>query len=516
MTAENNPRTVYQITSKPGFSRDGTILDRSSYVDGQWVRFQRGRPRKIGGYKEISSGITDIARGAYVYSKGMLEYLYSFGGARGWLSTTTPDGASSVAGSTPLPGLTDADDYTFQVDTIFDATGSSISNLLVHPAANLEDISSRTNTPIYYTELGLNPTTYSAVDDGEGGTVSVSGGLVVLHPFIFAYGNDGLIKNSNANAPNDWRIAVGKEANEANVAGTKIVKGLPLRGGSNSPAGLFWALDSLIRVSRVGSEFRYDTMSAQTTILAPNSAIEYDGAYYWIGIDRFQMYNGTVNEVPNDQNYNWFFDNVNYRQRSKIWAMKNTRFGEIWWFFPFGEATECTHAIIYNVREGSWYDIELSRSAGFPSKVFRYPTMYGNTLNSVGAYSNYLHEFGTDAIHSGDQMAIPSFFETSDFGFPTGGASGEQPVGSSYWTRVVRIEPDFIQEGDMTVQVVGSSFAQSAESESPIFTFSQSTGKIDLREQFRHLRLKFISNALGGTFQMGRVILHLEPGDVRS
>lgn len=513
---EKDPRTIYQVTSLPGFSRDGTVLDRSSFIDGEWVRFQRGRPRKVGGYKEISSNITDIIRGSFVYSQGKLEYLYGFGASRGWLSTTTPSGASSVAGSTTFPGLTDEDAYTFQADSIFDALGSGVNQLIVHPAANLSDIASRTNTPIYSTQLGLNPTTYAALDDGTGGTVEVSGGVVILHPYIFAYGNDGLIKNNNANNPNNWIIEVGNDANEANVAGTKIVKGLPYRGGSNSPAGLFWSLDSLVRVSRVGGEFRYDPLSAQTSILAPNSAIEYDGVYYWIGIDRFQMFNGTVNEVPNTQNYNWFFDNVNYSQRTKIWAMKNTRFGEIWWFFPFGEATECTHAIIYNVRENSWYDIQLPRSSGFSSRVFRYPLMYGSEINGVSGYSNFIHEFGRDAIFGGNQVAIPSGFETSDFGYPTGGAAGGQPVGSSYWTRVIRVEPDFIQEGDMTLQVVGEKFAQSETEESQVFTFEPNTGKIDLREQYRHIRLKFRSNVSGGDYQMGRIILHLEPGDVRS
>lgn len=516
MAEPQNPRIVYQVTSKPGFSRDGTVLDRESYIDGQWVRFQRGRPRKMGGFKETSATITDLIRGAYVYSRGKLEYIYGFGAARGWLSTTTPSAASSVAASSSLPGLTDADDYTFQTDAIFDATGGGTSNLLVHPASNIEDIASTVNTPVYYCDIGVNPATYQTVDNGSGGMVEVSGGIVVLQPYVFAYGNNGLIKNSNPNAPNDWTIAVGNDANEVNVAGTKIVKGLAIRGGANSPAGLFWALDSLIRVSRVGGDFRYDPISSQTTILAPNSAIEYDGVYYWLGVDRFFSYTGTVNELANGQNYNWFFDNVNYSQRAKIWAMKNTRFGEIWWFFPFGEATECTHALIYNVREGYWYDVELPRSSGASAGVFRYPVAFGSSQNNGGMYSTFVHEFGIDRIQGGDQTAIPAFVETSDFGYPTGGAEAERPVGADYWTRLTRIEPDFIQEGEMTVQVVGGSFANSPAVESLPFPFDQTTGKIDLREQRRQIRLRFTSNVSGGTFQMGRVILHLERGDIRS
>ena len=40
---------VVQIRSLPGIKRDGTRFDGEFYPDGQWVRFQRGLPRKMGG-----------------------------------------------------------------------------------------------------------------------------------------------------------------------------------------------------------------------------------------------------------------------------------------------------------------------------------------------------------------------------------------------------------------------------------------------------------------------------------
>jgi len=82
-------------------------------------------------------------------------------------------------------------------------------------------------------------------------------------------------------------------------------------------------------------------------------------------------------------NFNYFFDNINISQRQKVWATKVTRWGEIWWFYPRGSATECTDAIIYNVREQSWYDagqaLGAQRSAGVFSEVFRYPVWAQNT-----------------------------------------------------------------------------------------------------------------------------------------
>ena len=87
--------------------------------------------------------------------------------------------------------------------------------------------------------------------------------------------------------------------------------------------------------------------------------VDYDGVFYWIGTDRFLMFNGVVREVPNALNLNYFFDGLNYSQRQKVFAVKVPRFGEIWWMYPRGDAIECTHAIIYNVRENTWYDTPL-------------------------------------------------------------------------------------------------------------------------------------------------------------
>jgi hypothetical protein len=63
-----------------------------------------------------------------------------------------------------------------------------------------------------------------------------------------------------------------------------------------------------------------------------------------------------VKEIPNPMNQDYFFDNLNYTQRQKVWATKVPRFGEVWWFYPRGDSTECNDAIIYNVRENTWYD----------------------------------------------------------------------------------------------------------------------------------------------------------------
>jgi len=818
---------VFALDTKAGIQRDGTVFDKQFYNDGSWVRFQRGRPRKVGGYAVISSQLNGPSRGVWVNPNNGFNQIFS--GYSGGLQALTVDNNGVGAGVTnyTLSNFTSSVNNLWQFDGFFDVGGAGVASILAHPGQNLAQTDSTVNTPVLIGDINgttlsqigvftdgyisLNSTTEASnmitntsIGAGQsvtgtgipagttvdsvviangtlsgvavtgvagqcscvstsglfvgqairiGGTltgtatgiasgstyyviatnyattftlsatiggsaivttagsttgltftldnyqkitlsqaatisgastltfnnnVSVSGGVVSLHPYVFVYGNNGLIRNCAAANAQDW---VSTDANEVNVATGKIVQGLPVRGGSNAPSGLFWSLDSLIRVSYIGGVgtppqfWRYDIISSQSSILSSQSAIEYDGVYYWCGVDRFLLYNGVVKEIPNSFNQNHFFDNLNYNQRQKVWVTKVPRYGEIWWFYPRGDATECTDAIIFNVREGVWYDageaLGARRSAGYFSQILSRPVAAGwetpeldvvysgtmptvngsfelpqitaitsigltqlvtgtniaanaqvsairsdgiRTLNTLvggsgytnGTYTNvsftggsgaggkativvsggavtsvtvttfgagyqvgntlsapntslggsgagfsiqvsalypqvivmslaaiatgsdtvtfttnpnlikmWQHEVGTDAVDGQDVLAIDSFFETNDLGWVSGGPSEPSMMGENRWLRLERIEPDFLQSGDMTVVVTGRPFAQGGDVESAEFVFSPNTGKVDMREQRRELRLKFRSNVAGGNYQLGRVILNATFGDVR-
>ena len=148
--------------------------------------------------------------------------------------------------------------------------------------------------------------------------ISVDGGVCILYPFIFVYGSHGYIANNNVDTTYanqslfDWN---GPFANQVNVAASKVVKGMTTRGGTNAPSGLFWATDSLIRVSfnsqATSIYWSYDIVSSQISIMSSSSIVEMDGTYFWMGVDRYYMYNGQVAVLPNDKNVNWLFDNIN-------------------------------------------------------------------------------------------------------------------------------------------------------------------------------------------------------------
>ena len=597
-------KKVFALDTQPGIQRDGTIFDKQFYNDGRWVRFQRGRPRKILGYRQISGALAGPSRGLYVNSQPNFNYVYN-GYSDGLQSLPiTNNGTGSGVSDFTLSNFSANTNNLWQFDTFFDTTGTGTESLVAHPGQNLNDIANTVNTPVLIGNIA--GTSMSAMLNGAT-PISVSGGVVVLHPYVFVFGNNGLIKNCAAGNPADW---TGATANETNVAGSKIVQGLPVRGGSNSPSGLFWSLESLIRVSYAPTTvtsgattttlyWRYDIISSQSSILSSQSVIEYDGIYYWCGVDRFLMYNGVVKEIPNNMNQNWFFDNLNYAQRQKVYVTKVPRYGEIWWFYPRGDSTECNDAIIYNVREQTWYDagtaLGARRSAGYFSTVFHYPinvgwnptdtggisqfsittagssytngtytnvpltggsgtgalatitvaggnvtnvvvTVHGKnykvnnvlsatipagsgftmTVNSLMTYvSLWQHEIGTDEVKNAETNAIESYFETNDLGWVSGGPSQPSPMGENRWIHLERAEPDFVQTGDLELYVTGRSYAQGEDKTTGPYVFSPTTGKIDLREQRRELRLIIRSNVAGGNYQLGRLILNADFGDVR-
>ena len=386
------PQRTFELNPLPGIQRDGTPFASRRWTDGQWVRFQRGKPKKMGGYKAMTTIATGPMRKILIDARigAYTAHLFSpFGIERLQFDPTSGVGGG-ISERTPA-GYTPSAINTWQADLLVN-TGGSPAYIVCSATPDMTDISSDTLGNLYYGDSTLLNQFVQITSSST--PLQVSGGICAIPPFVFIYGSNGLIQNSNPNNISDatgWLIGSGANiyANTAFVTDKKVVAGLPLRGGSAAPAGLFWSLDSLLRVTFqaggvVNNFWRYDTISKKTSVLSKSGIIEYDGLYYWVGVDRFFVYNGVVQELPNDTNLNYFFDNLNYAQRQKVWVSKFPRYGEIWWFYPSGTNTECNKAVIYNVRENCWYDAVLARTCGAEADIFPSPILCGgeNIVNT--------------------------------------------------------------------------------------------------------------------------------------
>ena len=490
--------SIYSLAIPAGIKRDGTKFQNDQYTDGVWCRFQRGDPKKIGGYRTLFTSNIGIYRGMVVQPYNGVNYIFAgtyqeldvfttginFGTGSGpfaanilpgtvefvLVSNTTssftiagdvtalfPTGTNVIFNqTTPVNYVTTTATYSspnttvnftgtlsgtptnvwlndtptfiedpdfqpdpsvgnyrvlWQFDSQFSPQGGELS-IFAHPGLNLQDIDNGVPTQVLVGNIApsvANTWNFTGLSDSAGQNptyqpISVDGGVCVLYPFIFVYGSHGYIANNNVSSVYseqnfyDWN---GPLANQNNVSSSKIVKGIPMRGGTNSPAGLFWATDSLIRVSFNSSAsgtvttnqfWNYDIISSQISIMSSSAIVEMDGVYWWMGVDRFYAYNGSVVVVPNDKNVNYLFDNINYTQRQKVWATKVPRYNEIWFFYPRGTATECTDAIIYNTKDKLWYDagqaVGAQRSCGYTTEIF--PTPIWADWNYNTAFSSPL------------------------------------------------------------------------------------------------------------------------------
>lgn len=699
---------IYTLSIPAGIKRDGTIFETSEYNDGVWCRFQRGVPKKMGGYRQVFNTHVGIYRGLIAQPNNGVNYIfagnyetlsvfntntsYALGSGpyqanillgttfakvksntttdivvAGDVTTVFPVGTQVIFEQSTNPTIYEVDTVTYsapdttivltdampagtvsyiwvaetpfvadpeegpyrttwQFDAAFNSQGGEL-NILAHPGYNLQNIDNGQVSQVLFG--GITPDSnyqwnFKGLSDSAGQNptyqrIEVDGGVCMLYPFIFVYGSHGYIANNNVDNTNptdnffDWN---GPLANQVNVAASKIVKGMPMRGGTNAPSGLFWATDSLIRVSfnaqATSNYWSYDIVSSQISIMSSNAVVEMDGTFFWMGVDRFYLYNGQVAVLPNDKNINWLFDNMNYLQRQKVWATKVPRYNEIWFFYPRGTATECTDAIIYNVKDKIWYDagsaVGAQRSCGYTTEIFPTPiwagweynpiysdpfvvvdhpaseapatayqfylegdqtpifspgswmsnqkssdwntvyqvatsefiynptigtpgvtlvTMaktYGAALaagtyvyNVTGGYAVWQHEFGVNKVTTNDELAIYSSITTSDISWISGSPSGENPVGVNRRMHLRRIEPNFLQNGEMSLNILGRKFANgqaNVENSGP-FYFNPQDGKIDMRVEHRLVRLQFISNTIDGNFEMGRLVITAEFGDER-
>jgi len=715
MADQQDASKIFTLYVKPGIKRDGTRFEGYEYSDGMWSRFQRGRAKKIGGYRQMFASLTGVPRGIitnpingvnYIFTgnsngvevfttgtdqgvgvgpypvefnttyavtnvdtvliqidvvgdytslfvSGFVFWAYDTSGVRtdytvDVAGSTYNSGTNrttvtlvSVAGLPNVPtspttmeiynpnGIASNANYLWQFDIGFDSTGSGRSMLLAHPGQNLHNIDSAVLTSLYAGNFLPDPTTgnyvLTQVMDSGGANptfqpVNASGGVVVLYPYVFVYSNYGALFNNNidfttiANANqtlNDWN---GPTANIVNVAAGKFVKGMPVRGGTAAPSGLFWATDSLVRVSFTSQTpyyWRYDIVASQISIMSSSAVTEMDGVYFWMGVDRFYLYNGSVKVLPNDKNVNYLFDNMNFSARQKVWATKVPRYNEIWFFYPRDTNTEVSDAIIYNVKDKIWYDagsaVGARRSCGWTTEIFptpiwaaweynvSYSTAYttiatpptlsapaanqfyvtgnattvlspgsfvsfDNTSNPsetvytidtssfiysgtvplpgvtlvtltedispvepvgslvygiTGGYGLWQHEFGVNAVSYIAETAVTSSFTTCDISWVGGTPSQDTAQGPNRRMHIRRIEPDFVQVGEMNLTILGRKFARGAVENSGPYPFDPDTGKIDLRVEHREIRLKFESNDIDGDYQMGRLLITAEYGDER-
>lgn len=488
---------------RPGIQRDGTKFSSQHYIDGQWTRFYMNLPRKIGGYKAIHYGNTEIIRTLFnVPGDNSVDTYFGRKSSVQYINFDFNGNGSVQIDRTPI-GYVVNDDNIWVFDLFSTDTNTFI---IAQVAPNGSDMSNTTEGNLYYGDIELD-SPLTIINDTHGNPITASGGAVFVSPVLVVYGNNGLLRWSAEGDLTNW-----PDNNSIVIDNTKIVNALVAR-GSTAPQILCWTINSLYTATytQINGENVFQPAPVQSgiSIISANSIVQYDNQFFWIGTDCFYSFNGIIQNLPNSMSSDWFFNNVNLTARTKIWGMAIPRYKEIWWFYPSKTSPECDSVIIYNLESKVWYDSKIGRSAGLQPGTFPFPMM-ADTQPSFTLYPLWMHEYGTNKIYQNQSTAIESHYETSIITLFKNEPSNNRLMRSR------RIEPDFNINGNMTVTVNNRMFPNSPIISDGPYTFNQSTEKIDnINSQGRLVSFVFSSNEIDGDYQAGHSILGYDVGDVR-
>jgi hypothetical protein len=512
---------IIQLRPPPGIERDGTPFDNKSFINGQHVRFYKGLPRKIGGYQLLAPGTVEPIRTLFSVPRSNSFDLYIGRGSGVYVAPYfTSHIASPEHSRTPVEYVPDPNNiWEFDLCTGSATDGSSITYIIAHVRPDSDQLNSSANGAIYFGDITSTApleqmllwNDITPYPDPSPDPLIFNGGIVCIPPFLFAFGEGGVVAWSKEGNPLNWPAA-----NIASISPYKIIAGRLARGGV-SPSALFWSTNSLVRATFISTTlgFSFNTVDDDISIISDTSIVKVGQIYYWIGVDQFYTYTGVVQPLKNAYSTDWFFNNVNKAQLDNIFGVHVKRYGEIWWFYPKGNSPVCTDVIIYNYIDQIWYDTVLPRSAGISANGYNYPIMADSfTIRNLSdprianTYPIWTQEIGNNRILFNQILAIDSFIETPIMDL-------FELSGIDQQLRIRRIEPDAEQVGDMEVKVITRGFAQGEVTVSDPYIFSPDTPKIDMSEMGRLVSFQFRSNTLDGYFQMGKILLNIAEGDVR-
>jgi hypothetical protein len=247
------------------------------------------------------------------------------------------------------------------------------------------------------------------------------------------------------------------------------------------------------------------TMADNISIMGPNAAIVANNTTYWMGDDKFYMYNGQTQTLRCDLRQ-YIFQDFNFAQRDQVFAGTNEAFNEVWWWYPTSGSTVPNRYVVYNYAEDIWYYGQLTRTAWLDSSFNGRP---------IAAFSNRLvvHETGVDDNANGTPAPIPAYITSSEFDIQDGDRFGF----------VWRVLPDITFRGStannpqavmtlLPLQSSGSGYnnplsvagtASAPITRTAVLPVEQFTGIIYTRVRGRQMAMKIESSGLGVTWQLG-------------
>lgn len=234
--------------------------------------------------------------------------------------------------------------------------------------------------------------------------------------------------------------------------------------------------------------YGFERIGTGCGIISRQAVAVIDSRAVWMGSNGFWDFNGYVQPLESDVS-DYVFSHLNRSQASKVYAVHNSAFGEVWWFYPDEASTEINRYVLYNYREGHWSVGALVRLCGTDAGVLNFPIMVGDD----GVV--YEHEVGN--TYDGEEW----YAETG----PLEIGDGERVV------HVRAFIPDEKTLGDVQVTFKTRLHPMGAETERGPYTLSART---NVRFTGRQVSVRY-EGVRNTDARIGSMRLEGEPGGLR-
>jgi hypothetical protein len=465
-----------------GVYRNGTEYQSAGrWYDSNLVRWFENTLRPWGGWRKRStSQMTGVARGLLTWRDNS--------GAR-WISAGTPsklyamNEGGVLKDITPTTFTTGITDATLKTGYGYGAYGSYSYGVARPDLGSLAPATtwtmdtwgeylvacSSSDGQLLEWQLGFTtPTKAVAITNAPTSCAAV---MTTAERFVFGLGASGNPRKvSWCDQENNtvWTPSTTNQAGdfEINSVGSlkcgKRVRGINL---------LFTDVDVHV-ATYIGLPYVYSFEKAGSGcgVISSQAVAAIDTAAIWMSKSGFWVYDGYVKPLVSDVG-DYIFQNINYNQASKVYAVHNSKYGEIIWFYPSSASNENDSAVTYNYREGHWALTTLSRTAGTDRGVFTNPLM----ISSDGYV--YEHEVGFDYEGS------TPFAE-----------SGPYEIGNGdNIMSVRRVIPDEQTLGEVVVSFKTRMYPMATETTYGPYSAAQPT---DVRFAARQVKVRYTGNVL--------------------
>jgi hypothetical protein len=234
--------------------------------------------------------------------------------------------------------------------------------------------SSLTNTAVSFSYAGRHvPDRVGLILDSPVDDFTVCMGANPYDPTNFNTDFDPLIVRwSDADNPYEWVPEVTNQSGEQRLSnGSKIVAATTAR-----QEIVVWTDTAVYSMQYLGPPFvfGFTLLDQDVSIASQNSVINVNNAVYWMGLDKFFMYDGRVNTLPCSIRQH-IFSTLNKDQIAQVMCGNNEAFSEVWWFYASTGSTVNDTVVIYNYLENVWSYGSLNRSAFSPQSIRDYPML---------------------------------------------------------------------------------------------------------------------------------------------